>query len=104
MITATEARKISNQPISEDIKQQVNRDITKAAEKGKNMVMFCFSDDTEHYLFHTVLPGDDNLIASIKTMLEELGYNVKEVNQGKFTTRMSWFFGTHWEHYLEVSW
>ena len=100
MITATEARKISNQPISEDIKQQLNRDITKAAEKGRNMVRFCFPDDTEHYLCNTVFHGDNNLIASIKTMLEGLGYNVKEVNQG--TT--NWFFGTQWEHYLEVSW
>lgn len=100
MITASEARKISNQPISEDIKQKINRDITKAAEQGKNMVRFCFSDDTEHYIFYTVFPSGENFITSIKTMLEELGYNVKEVNQGT----KNWFFGTRWNHYLEVSW
>lgn len=100
MITAYEAREISKQLISENIKQKIDRDITEAAEKGKNLVRFCFPDDTEHYFFNTVFHGDDKLFASIKIMLEELGYNVKEVNQGT----KSWFFGTHWEHYLEVSW
>lgn len=100
MITASEARKISNQPISEDIKQKINRDITEAAETGRRSIKFCFPDDTENYLSNTILNESEDLFASIKVMLEELGYNVKEVNQGT----KNWFFGTRWNHYLEVSW